>query len=69
MVEEDKATLRQLMDRYRVSGRATPEQQAELEQHYVEALDRVYTLAAASLRGGRAGDDARNEFNQLFKPL
>jgi len=69
LLEEDKATLRLIMEKYRVSNRVTPEQQAELEARFVEALDRVYALATASLRGGRAGSDAREEFNALFKPL
>jgi phosphatidylserine/phosphatidylglycerophosphate/cardiolipin synthase-like enzyme len=69
IIEEDKATLHQIMDKYRVSNRVTPEQQAELEARFLEALDRVYALATGSLRGGHAGNDAREEFNQLFKPL
>jgi phosphatidylserine/phosphatidylglycerophosphate/cardiolipin synthase-like enzyme len=69
LLEEDKATLRQIMEKYRVSGRVNAAQQAELEARFVEALDRVYALATASLRGGRAGSDAREEFNALFKPL
>jgi putative cardiolipin synthase len=69
LLKQDKATFRKMMDKYRVSGRVTPEQQAELQAQVVESLDQVYTLAAATLRGGRSGRKAGEELNALFKPL
>jgi cardiolipin synthase C len=69
MVQEDVATLRQIMAKYKVDKRMDDGQMKRVEERFVQMLNDAYQLTKDSIAPGLHRRTHQNQFNEEFKPI
>lgn len=72
MVQADLIVFRQILAKYRVDKRVSPEQEKDLERRFVQLLDEAYELTRDSISPDLSEAKRRekqNGFDEQFKPL
>jgi cardiolipin synthase C len=72
MVQEDLVVFRQILAKYGVDKRLTPEQEKGIEARFVQMLDEAYALTRDSLSPDLSATKRRenqDKFNEEFKPI